>query len=112
MNPGLDELKPYPFERLAEIRARVDPPGDRTLIDLSIGEPQHPTPAIIRDALVDALEGTARYPANPRLIRIARNHRRVGEPAISHLRRAFDGRPSRGCRSTAREKPCSASRNA
>lgn len=63
MNPGLDELKPYPFERLAEIRARVDPPGDRTLIDLSIGEPQHPTPAIIRDALVDALEGTARYPA-------------------------------------------------
>lgn len=63
MNPGLALLKPYPFERLAEIRQRVSPPADLPLINLSIGEPQHPTPAPIRDALIAALEGTAKYPA-------------------------------------------------
>ncbi len=63
MNPGLADLKPYPFERLAEIRARVTPPADRPLVNLSIGEPQNATPALIRDALVAALDGTARYPA-------------------------------------------------
>jgi N-succinyldiaminopimelate aminotransferase len=63
MNPGLKELKPYPFERLAGIRQRVAAPADRKLIDLSIGEPQYPTPARVREALVAALDGTARYPA-------------------------------------------------
>jgi len=63
MNPGLRDLKPYPFERLAELRARVAPPADRPLINLSIGEPQHATPAAITAALVAALDGTARYPA-------------------------------------------------
>ncbi|MCZ6666049.1 MAG: succinyldiaminopimelate transaminase [Gammaproteobacteria bacterium] len=63
MNQGLKELQPYPFERLAEIRARVNPPDDRKLINLSLGEPQHQTPAFIHEALIDALSGTARYPA-------------------------------------------------
>jgi N-succinyldiaminopimelate aminotransferase len=63
MNPGLLELKPYPFEQLAAIRARVQPPTDRPLINLSIGEPQHPTPPRVHQALIAALDGTARYPA-------------------------------------------------
>ncbi len=63
MNPGLRDLKPYPFERLAELRARIATPDDRALINLSIGEPQHETPAAITAALVAALAGTARYPA-------------------------------------------------
>lgn len=63
MNPGLSDLQPYPFERLAEIRARVAPPAGLPLINLSIGEPQHPTPPRVHEALVRALDGTARYPA-------------------------------------------------
>jgi N-succinyldiaminopimelate aminotransferase len=63
MNPGLSELKPYPFERLAEIRRRIAPPPGHALIDLSIGEPQHATPACIHQALIGALARTARYPA-------------------------------------------------
>jgi len=63
MNSGLHHLQPYPFERLAGIKQRVAPAAGRNLIDLSIGEPQHPTPACIRDALIEALDGTARYPA-------------------------------------------------
>ena len=63
MNSGLLALKPYPFEQLAAIRARVTPPTDCTLINLSIGEPQHPTPTRVHDALIASLAGTARYPA-------------------------------------------------
>ncbi|MCP5201634.1 MAG: succinyldiaminopimelate transaminase [Gammaproteobacteria bacterium] len=63
MNPGLDELQPYPFERLAALRARVAPPPGRPLINLSIGEPQHPTPRCVHDALVAHLDATAKYPA-------------------------------------------------
>ncbi len=63
MNPGLNALQPYPFERLAEIRQRVAVPNGLELINLSIGEPQHPTPACVHEALTAALGGTARYPA-------------------------------------------------
>jgi N-succinyldiaminopimelate aminotransferase len=63
MNPGLHELNPYPFERLAEIRQRISPPTGLDLINLSIGEPQQQTPALIHAALVANLEGFARYPA-------------------------------------------------
>ncbi|MEQ8232995.1 MAG: succinyldiaminopimelate transaminase [Gammaproteobacteria bacterium] len=63
MNPGLDLLQPYPFERLAALRANVAPAPGRTLVNLSIGEPQHATPPCIHAALTAHLDGTARYPA-------------------------------------------------
>ncbi len=61
MNPDLDHLHPYPFERLAALKAGVTPPGDRTHIALSIGEPRHATPRFIIDALVTGLDGLNRY---------------------------------------------------
>jgi len=63
MNPGLDLLQPYPFERLAELRANLVPPSDLTPINMSIGEPQHPTPPFIHEALAAAQAGTGKYPA-------------------------------------------------
>lgn len=62
MNPDLDKLHPYPFERLAVLKAGVEPPAGLSPIALSIGEPKHPTPEIIERALRDNLEGLARYP--------------------------------------------------
>lgn len=62
MNPDLDRLQPYPFERLAELKAGVRAPAGREHIALSIGEPKHPTPALILDALAAQLSGTAVYP--------------------------------------------------
>jgi len=62
MNPGLESLQPYPFEKLAALFADIEPAADRTPIDLSIGEPKHPTPDIIRSALAHNLDGAARYP--------------------------------------------------
>lgn len=61
MNPRIDLLQPYPFERLRALTAGVTPPAQRP-IRLTLGEPQHPTPALIRDALVAHLDGLATYP--------------------------------------------------
>ncbi len=62
MNEGLLALQPYPFEKLAAVRASVRPPADRPAIDLSIGEPKHPTPPLVTAALTARLGDTARYP--------------------------------------------------
>ncbi len=59
MNPLIERLHPYPFERLAELLADVRPPAGLKRIPLSIGEPRHETPAFILDALKDALAGGA-----------------------------------------------------
>jgi N-succinyldiaminopimelate aminotransferase len=61
VNPQLSHLQPYPFERLRALFAGVRPP-EQSAIRLSIGEPQHPTPTLVRQALVDHLEGLAVYP--------------------------------------------------
>lgn len=62
MNPHLSKLQPYPFEKLRQLLAGITPPAHLREIRLSIGEPQHPTPAFIRDALTGALGGLANYP--------------------------------------------------
>jgi len=60
MNPLLSRLQPYPFERLRQLFAGVTPnPGYRP-ISLGIGEPKHPTPAFIKQALAAAMEQPGR----------------------------------------------------
>jgi N-succinyldiaminopimelate aminotransferase len=62
VNPRLARLQPYPFEQLRGLLAGVTPPA-LAPIRLSIGEPQHPTPDLVRHALFDHLDGLAIYPA-------------------------------------------------
>lgn len=62
MNPDLAKLQPYPFQRLRTLFHGVTPAADFTPINLSIGEPKHATPALIRDALLQNLDGLASYP--------------------------------------------------
>ena len=59
----MQKLQPYPFEKLRALIAGHQPPARLRPINLSIGEPKHPTPALVRDALASALEGLASYPA-------------------------------------------------
>lgn len=61
MHSQLAALQPYPFERLRALFGGVTPPALGP-IRLSIGEPQHPTPALITDALVRRLDGLSVYP--------------------------------------------------
>jgi len=63
MNPDLDRLQRYPFERLAALQAGVKPPSGLGHIALSIGEPKHPTPAFIAEAVIAHLHGLSAYPS-------------------------------------------------
>ena len=62
MNPDLQRLQPYPFQKLAALFREVQPNPDYPAISLSIGEPKHATPRFIRDALTANLDGLANYP--------------------------------------------------
>jgi N-succinyldiaminopimelate aminotransferase len=62
MNPHLERLHPYPFERLRQLTAGVKPPSQLTPIAMSIGEPRHPAPEFVVEALRAALHTLDRYP--------------------------------------------------
>lgn len=62
MNPDLQKLQPYPFQKLAALFGEVQPNQNYRAISLSIGEPKHATPQFIRDALTANLDGLANYP--------------------------------------------------
>jgi N-succinyldiaminopimelate aminotransferase len=70
MNPLLARLQPYPFERLRALTRDITPNAAYRPISLGMGEPKHPTPALVKQALVDNLAGLASYPAT------------AGEPAL------------------------------
>lgn len=85
MNPRLDSLLPYPFERLRTLLAGAKPPAIPP-ISMSIGEPRHTPPAFILQAVVEALSTIGSYPSTlgiPELRRAAAGSltRRYGLPA-------------------------------
>lgn len=63
MNPLLAKLQPYPFERLRKLFEGVVPNPAFKPISLGIGEPKHPTPQFIKDALTAGLGALSAYPA-------------------------------------------------
>jgi N-succinyldiaminopimelate aminotransferase len=62
MNPSLSQLQPYPFERLRGLLANSKPNADLKLIGLQIGEPRHPAPKFVEQALIDNMKGLGTYP--------------------------------------------------
>jgi N-succinyldiaminopimelate aminotransferase len=76
LNPLLAKLQPYPFEKLRALTAGTTANPALRPLNLSIGEPKHPTPALVKDALTRALDGLAAYPLT------------IGSP---ELRRAIAG---------------------
>lgn len=62
MNPNLDLLHPYPFQKLRDLFRGMTPNPDYSPINLSIGEPKHATPDFIRRTLAENLDGLANYP--------------------------------------------------
>jgi N-succinyldiaminopimelate aminotransferase len=62
VNPHLDKLQSYPFEKLRLLFLGVTPNPDYTPISLGMGEPKHPTPPFIHKALTHNLQGLAVYP--------------------------------------------------
>jgi N-succinyldiaminopimelate aminotransferase len=62
MNPLLDLLQPYPFQKLAALFKGTHANPAYTPVSLHIGEPKHKTPQFICDALSSNLSGLANYP--------------------------------------------------
>ncbi len=62
MNPLLEKLQPYPFEKLSKLLGEVTPNPDLDPIKLSIGEPKHPAPQFVLDTLTDNIQQVEVYP--------------------------------------------------
>lgn len=62
MNPDLDRLQPYPFEKLNALKAAVTAPAHLSHIALSIGEPKHQPPEFVLQTLRDNLARLVNYP--------------------------------------------------
>jgi len=63
MNPDLDLLQPYPFEKLRQLFEPLQPPAGMDPISLGIGEPQHAAPAFVQQLLTENLPLLAKYPS-------------------------------------------------
>ena len=61
MNPDLARLQPYPFEKIRILLEGLTP-ANLPAISLAIGEPKHPTPDFIYQAVIQNLQGLANYP--------------------------------------------------
>ena len=62
MNNALNQLQPYPFEKLRALLGSVTPNPHKRPIALSIGEPKHRSPEFVAQALADNLQQMAVYP--------------------------------------------------
>ena len=70
MNPLLEKLQPYPFERLKQLFADIPPNTKYSPISLGIGEPKHATPGFILEAIGQNFKALSGYPPT------------IGEPAL------------------------------
>jgi succinyldiaminopimelate transaminase len=61
VNPRLAALGDNQLARVQRLAADLRASG-RPLVDLSIGDPDEPTPALVRDALIDAVTPVSSYP--------------------------------------------------
>jgi N-succinyldiaminopimelate aminotransferase len=89
LNPSLNLLQPYPFQRLRDLFNGTTPNSAYSAINLSIGEPKHATPQLIKDALVNNLDGLANYPTTVGSAALRESisawiSRRYNIPALNH----------------------------
>jgi N-succinyldiaminopimelate aminotransferase len=62
MNPDLDRLQSYSFQKLNALLEGIRPDSGRPVVAMHIGEPRHATPEFIRQALIEHLTGLSVYP--------------------------------------------------
>lgn len=68
MNPDLNRLQPYPFEKLRDLKNGIVPPEDKSPIALSIGEPRHSPPQFVVEEMITHLHGLENYPLTKGLL--------------------------------------------
>lgn len=65
MTPHLSKLHRYPFEKLRQLLEGLQVKSNQDPIPLTLGEPQHPLPPAIGEAILENLAEFARYPSTP-----------------------------------------------
>ena len=83
MNPSLQKLQSYPFEKLKKLIADLTVNRALNPISLAIGEPKHPTPNIIKEALAENLTKLANYPTTKGTVELR-------EACTNWLKKRFD----------------------
>jgi len=83
MNPHLTKLQPYPFEKLKLLTSQHKTSSEYKAISLAIGEPKHPTPEIIKEALKNNLSDLSKYPTT-------RGSEPLREACSNWIRNRFD----------------------
>ncbi len=83
MNPDLQLLQPYPFQRLNELLTGEAPGTDYSPINLSIGEPKHDPPQFVIDELMRQSPGLSHYP-------LTKGREELRQGIVSWLVRRFD----------------------
>jgi succinyldiaminopimelate transaminase len=61
LSPAMRAVEPYPFEELDRRKKEAIDAG-RSVIDFGVGDPREETPALVRDALKDAIGPISSYP--------------------------------------------------
>ncbi len=94
MNPRLDQLHDYPFQRLAALLDGITPAARQAHVSLSIGEPKHAPPDAVVEFLADRQrlsESLSTYPAT-------RGIKELREAVCTWLKRRFGAEldPERG----------------
>ncbi|OTG82405.1 succinyldiaminopimelate transaminase [Acinetobacter sp. ANC 4648] len=69
MNSSLSLLHPYPFEKLTQLFKDVQPAA-LPLIPLSIGEPKHPAPEFVKQAIIDNFQHLSTYPNSKGIVEL------------------------------------------
>ena len=70
MNPDLQKLHPYPFEKLMQLKAGITPPAEKPHIALSIGEPKHAPPEFVKKAMLHQLDRMGSYPLTKGIVEL------------------------------------------
>lgn len=83
MNPDLQALQPYPFEKLRQLFSGLSPARDKSAIALSIGEPKHPSPDFVLKLIADNLGRLSNYPTTAGIPEL-------GQAIAAWLQRRFD----------------------
>jgi len=63
MNQDIEQLHPYPFEKLQALFQGLKPDTSLSPIALSIGEPKHPSPQFVKDIVINEVHRLANYPS-------------------------------------------------
>ncbi len=62
LNPAHAKLTDFPFDKLRALLQGVAPPAHLSPIKMQIGEPKHPTPQLIKDAIIEGFSTLDQYP--------------------------------------------------